>query len=221
MIHFLFYHTSELFPILACGTFALFIVFERFVALFLVFPLRNERQVFDRIRRYVLEDRLQDALSVVGGFIPKPTAVVVKEGLIRAHQPTEIIEHGLEVKVAESVDRLKARTSFLSMIGNVSTLLGLIGTIMGLIQSFEAVGNANAQERSALLAQGISTAMNHTLWGLTVAVPCMVAYSFLVNRANALRSQTEQAAVKILDIIQQRYVVALDGATQLSAGKKN
>jgi biopolymer transport protein ExbB/TolQ len=217
MIQFLFFHTAELTPILTCGVFAFFIVIERFRALFIAYPVRNEVFFFEKIRRYVLEDRLSDALSVCNAYLPKPAAVVVKEGLMRAHQPKEIIEHGLDVKVAQSLDRLKARTNFLSMIANVSTLLGLIGTIMGLIQSFEAVGSANAQERSALLAQGISTAMNHTLWGLSVAVPCMVCYSFLVNRANQLKSQIEQASIKMMDIIKQRYVVALE---QKTAGKK-
>lgn len=91
------------------------------------------------------------------------------------------------------------------MIANVATLLGLLGTILGLIQSFEAVGNASAQQRSALLAAGISTAMNATMLGLAVAIPCMVAFSLLVNKSNKLNAEVERAAVRVMEMIKQRY----------------
>jgi biopolymer transport protein ExbB/TolQ len=74
-----------------------------------------------------------------------------------------------------------------------------------LVQSFEAVGNANAQARSALLAAGISTAMNATMLGLGVAIPCMIAYSFLMNRTNKLNSELNRSAIRFLDILKQRY----------------
>jgi hypothetical protein len=93
-------------------------------------------------------------------------------------------------------------------IANVATLLGLLGTIAGLIHSFEAVGHADAQQKAALLAAGISTAMNATMLGLGVAIPCMVAFSFLVNRQNQLIGDVDQSAVQILDILKQRYYAA-------------
>ena len=131
---------------------------------------------------------------------------------MRAHQPDEMVEHGLEIAVGEATDRIRARTGFLSTIANVSTLLGLLGTILGLVQSFEAVGNANAQARSALLAAGISTAMNATMIGLGVAIPCMIAYSYLMNRSNRLVSELNRAAVRVLDMLKQRHYSAQEFA---------
>ena len=84
-------------------------------------------------------------------------------------------------------------------------MLGLLGTIIGLIQSFEAVGNASAQERAALLATGISTAMNATMMGLGLAIPCMLAFSYLMNRANRLNADLDQSAIRTLDLLKQRY----------------
>jgi biopolymer transport protein ExbB len=94
---------------------------------------------------------------------------------------------------------VQKRTVFLATIANVATLLGLFGTIAGLIQAFEAVGAADAQQKSALLAQGISTAMNATMLGLAVAIPCMIAFSFLMNRTNQLTGDIEQSAIRALD----------------------
>ena len=57
-------------------------------------------------------------------------------------------------------------------IGNVATLLGLLGTVVGLIRAFGAVSAAKPEERSALLAKGISEALNNTAMGLGIAVTC-------------------------------------------------
>ena len=60
--------------------------------------------------------------------------------------------------------------------------------------------------------------MNATMMGLGVAIPCMVAFSFLMNRTNWLSVQIDQSAVRIMDIIRQRYYAADTGG--LTAGAK-
>jgi len=115
-----------------------------------------------------------------------------------------MIEEGLHVSLMEATQVITRRTGFLATIANVATLLGLFGTIAGLIHAFQAVGHADAQQKSALLAAGISQAMNATLIGIGIAIPCMVAFSFLVARQNQLVSELDQAAGKTLDILKQR-----------------
>lgn len=210
MIKFLFENLEHMAPIILCGLAAIVIILERINALFFVFPLPNQNRFFERIQHLVMADRVAEAIALCNQNIQKPAIKIVRDGLMRAHQPQEIIENGLEISMGECIERVKARTGYLSMIANVATLLGLIGTILGLIQSFEAVGSANAQERSALLAQGISTAMNHTLWGLTVAVPCMVLYSVLINRTNRLKAELDRTAVRTIDILNQRLVTTIN-----------
>ena len=210
MLSFLINNISHMIPILACLVLAAAIIFDRARMLYIVYPMRAAAAFFDSIRNLVMADRLAEAIALCDRYKQKPVAFVVKHGLMRAHQPQEIIENGLEVAVGEAVDRVRARTGYLSMIANVATLLGLIGTILGLIKSFEAVGAASAQERSGMLAQGISMAMNHTLWGLSVAVPCMVIFSFFMNRTNRLKGELDRAAVRTMDILQQRYVHSVE-----------
>lgn len=192
-------------PILISAAIALIITLERGRALLFAYPLRGSAVFFERIRLLVMSDRISEAIALCDLYKEKPVACVVKEGLTRAHQPESIIEHGLQIAVSESMDRIQKGTSFLATIANVATLLGLFGTIMGLIQSFEAVGNANAQQRSTLLANGISTAMNATMLGLAVAIPCMIIFSYLMNRTNRLVTEIDRSAVRILDLLKQRY----------------
>jgi biopolymer transport protein ExbB len=199
---------THVMPIIIAGFVAIAIVVERVRALFWSYPLTGKKRFFDRVRELVMSDRMGEAVALCDLYPGKPEAVIAKEGLVRAHQPEPMIEDGLHLAVSEGGQRITKRTGFLAMIANVATLLGLFGTIAGLIQSFEAVGHADAQQKSAILAAGIATAMNATMLGLAVAIPCMVAFSFLMNRANRLNSELEQAAIRTLDIIRQRYYSA-------------
>ena len=195
-------------PILVAGALALAIVAERARALFVIYPLQDYMGFFDKITELVLGGRLSEAVALCDRFPAKPAVRVIKQALLRAHQPEPLIEHGLQIAVGEASQTVIKRTSFLATIANVATLLGLLGTIAGLIASFEAVGHADPQQKSALLAAGISTAMNATMLGLGVAIPCMVAFSFLMNRQNRLVAELEQTAIRSLDLLKQRFYQA-------------
>ena len=200
-----FWHVA---PLLLAGTFAVAIIIERVRALFQIYPIRNPESFFEKITDLVMVGKLGDAIAVCDRYPNKPAAKVAKQALLRAHQPENLIEQGLTLAVGEAIQVITRRTSFLSTIANVSTLLGLFGTIAGLIHSFEAVGHADPQQKSALLAAGISSAMNATMLGLAIAIPCMVAFSFLINRTNRLVAEVDHSAVRTLDILKQRYYAA-------------
>ncbi|MGK5084950.1 MotA/TolQ/ExbB proton channel family protein [Bdellovibrionota bacterium FG-1] len=205
-------------PIILAGLIAIAIIAERVRALFSTYPIRNPQAFFDKITDLILADKVSDAIQLCDRFNGKPAAQVVKQALLRAHQPETLIEHGLQLSVGEATQAIQKRTSFLATIANVATLLGLFGTIAGLIQSFEAVGHADPQQKAALLASGISQAMNATMMGLAVAIPCMVAFSFLMNKSNRLVADIEHSAIRVLDILKQRYYAAeTDNKNQRSA----
>ena len=79
-----FWHVA---PILAAAFIALAIILERARALFLVYPIRDKRQFFDRLCGFVMADRLVDAIALCNMHASSPIAQVVREGILRAHQP--------------------------------------------------------------------------------------------------------------------------------------
>jgi biopolymer transport protein ExbB/TolQ len=201
---------------LAAAIIASAIIVDRTKALFVSFVMQDRTEFMDRIRELVLLDKVNEAIAFCESYRKKPLAIVVREGLLRAHQPEVIVEDGLQIAVSEASQHIQKRTPFLSTIANVATLLGLLGTISGLIQAFNAVGSAAAQDKGAMLSQGISTAMNATMMGLAVAIPCMLAFSFFTARANKLCVELEQGAFKVLDLIRQKSYAA-----EVEHGKRN
>ncbi|MBI2712464.1 MAG: MotA/TolQ/ExbB proton channel family protein, partial [Bdellovibrio sp.] len=173
-------------PILIVGGFGLAIIIERFRALYQAYPISNPDDFFNTITNFVMAGKLREATEHCDRYSSKPVARVVKTALLRAHLPETVIEDGLQVATSEASQTIQKRTGFLATIANVATLLGLLGTIAGLIHSFEAVGHADAQQKAALLSAGIATAMNATMMGLGVAIPCMLAFSLYTSRSNKM-----------------------------------
>lgn len=210
-IEFITGNLSHVLPILIVGVFGLAIILERIKALYASYAMRDVETFFDKVTQAVTRGKLQEALSHCEKAPKSMIARVVKAALTRAHMPETVIEDGITMAINQATHAIHKRISFLATIANVATLLGLFGTIVGLIHSFEAVGHADAQQKSALLSAGIATAMNSTMLGLGVAIPCMIAFSILVNRANSMISELENSSVRILDILKQRYY-STDGA---------
>ena len=111
------------------------------------------------------------------------------------------IEHSMHEGMLETMPRLETRTGYLSVLANIATLLGLLGTIIGLIGAFTAVASADPAEKSSLLSQSISVAMNTTAFGLMAAIPLLVFHALLQNKTAAIVISIEMAAVKFLNIM--------------------
>jgi biopolymer transport protein ExbB len=211
-------------PILAIQLVSISIVLERSYALF--FKRKKSEIAFaesleDSIRRGEIDSTTSKAQAAVA-LHPLARAVIAGSAVAKNFGGREEIQGKMdEVLIAEN-SLLDLRVAFLAMLGNVATLTGLLGTITGMIRSFAAVAYANPAEKAALLASGISEAMNCTAYGLITAIPALVMYAVLQNRANHLAEDLNQAALKIFNLLSFSYdPVALraSNATHLAHGK--
>ena len=117
----------------------------------------------------------------------------------------EEIQGKMDEVLLEENQGFERRIGFLAMIANVATLAGLLGTITGMIKSFAAVSSANPMEKATLLSTGISEAMNTTAYGLVVAIPALIIYGVLTNRATELSEDLNQAALKAFNWLSFSY----------------
>ncbi len=116
---------------------------------------------------------------------------VVERGLLRyrrsAFGPFEF-KDALEEAGGEQVARLYRSTDTLGLIGAIAPMLGLLGTVIGMVGAFDTI--AAADSRGELLAGDISKALVTTLMGLSLAIPCMAAFTFFRNRIHTYAAQT-------------------------------
>lgn len=196
-----------MYPILCVQLVSIAIAAERIYALFIKRKMNQGAVVAgfeEGIRRGEIGGVIEKALALES---TQPVARAVLAGAKAAKHlggKDEIQGKMDEVLLHENamIDR---RTGFLTMMGNVATLTGLLGTITGMIQSFAAVAFAGPAEKAALLAAGISEAMNCTAYGLIAAIPALVMYAILQNRANQLSEDLNTSALKAFNWLSYAY----------------
>lgn len=158
----------------------------------------------DNIRRGELDVVIQRAQSLENtSAIARATVAGAKAAKFFGGK--DEIQGKMDEVLIEENSRFDKRTGFLAMLGNVATLTGLLGTITGMIKSFAAVSYANPAEKAALLAAGISEAMNATAYGLVTAIPALVAYAIFANRANNLAEDLNQSGLKVYNWLSYAY----------------
>lgn len=117
------------------------------------------------------------------------------------------IENAMNEGMLETMPRLEERTSYLAVLANIATLLGLLGTIIGLIGAFTAVAQADPAQKSELLSSSISVAMNTTAFGLIAAIPLLILHSILQSKTAKIVRSIEMSAVKFLNIMTMHRLI--------------
>lgn len=187
-------------PILACAVVGFAICLERLFFIFLRASIHAPVFVA-QVQRDVLDGDVDAAIRLCNAEAAAVVPRVLKAGLLRADRPEAEVRDALEEASMEVYPWVTRRITFLPMIANVATLLGLLGTIQGLIECFHAVGEADAAARSTQLASGIAIAMNATFAGLIVAVPVLVLHSIIATRANALLDEIDFYSLKLVNLL--------------------
>ncbi|OGJ87610.1 MAG: hypothetical protein A2268_04180 [Candidatus Raymondbacteria bacterium RifOxyA12_full_50_37] len=154
----------------------------------------------------VQKEQVDEALKICDRNGKMALAQVVLAGLKNIAGGAEKIKNSIEEATLNVVPVLEKRTGYLAMIGNVATLIGLMGTIYGLILSFAAVGSPGIDpaEKSTLLAQGISAAMNTTLAGLAIAIPCIMIFTFYHSKTQKIIDDIDEHSLKLVNILTER-----------------
>jgi biopolymer transport protein ExbB len=176
---------------------------ERFVRLFLRYNVNGPSFMFE-VQKYILANDVDGAIRLCNGSGEAALPKIIKAGLQRAGRDEPQIQNAIDAASLEVIPKLERRLSYLGLIANLATLLGLLGTINGLIQAFAAIAIAEPAQRQAILSAGISEAMNATAFGLLTAIFTMITHSILSNKASQIIEEIDEFGVKLLDLLSAR-----------------
>jgi biopolymer transport protein ExbB len=213
-----------MYVILTIQLFSVAIIIERTIVLFARKKINQTEAALkfeDDIRKGEIDAVISKA-SNTAEINPVAKAILAGATAAKFFGGKDEIQAKMDEVLLHENSLLDRRTGFLSMLGNVATLVGLLGTITGMIKSFAAVSYASPAEKAALLAAGISEAMNATAYGLIAAIPALVAYAILMNRANLLSEDLNQGALKVFNWLSYNYEsVGFKGAKKNNKNSNN
>lgn len=157
----------------------------------------------ERLLGLVREEKLSDAAALCRSGNTRALPAVLGAGVQRAIDVPAMAATAMEEESLHVLPRLERRLNLIVTFGNLATLLGLMGTIYGLILAFAAVAQPDVSpvEKSSMLAIGISAAMNTTLLGLVIAVPCVLVYSLFRSRIDEAVAEIDRYAVALMKVL--------------------
>lgn len=105
--------------------------------------------------------------------------------------------NALEAAANEETFKLNAKISFLSLIGNIGPLLGLLGTVTGMIASFQKIEQLKAPTPKDL-AGGVYESLVNTTMGLFIGIVFLTAYFLYKNKVTKLCLSMNLQAVDLI-----------------------
>lgn len=140
----------------------------------------------------VLSDGDVEQAFSISNADPSYAGKVLAGALSRSYGGYEEIKKGLEESCGVEGFRVQAKLSYLSLVGNIGPLLGLMGTVTGMISSFQVIENMKAPTPGDL-AKGVYESLVNTTIGLFIAVTFLTSYFFMKNKVSdlLLRVNTE------------------------------
>lgn len=192
-----FFATGGLFmwPLLACSMVAVTTMLLRAIALRRknVLPLVIESEIerlvpggsAERLARIVQQD-------------DSSLARIVRMALQHLRAPRNENVEAVETRARHEVVLLERGLIVLEIITGIAPLLGLIGAVSGLVHVFSALGLSTGASNTQQIALGIAEALNATVFGLSIAVPTLIAFSYFSKRIEIMSVEMETLVVELI-----------------------
>lgn len=127
---------------------------------------------------------------------------VVAAGLSKLDRGHTYAVEAMQEVGEEETMKMEHNLSYMSLIGNISPMIGLFGTVQGMIQAFQTIATSGTTPKPGDLALNISTALFTTLAGLAIAIPAIAVYNILRNRVQRLTLQVGVTSEELIERFQ-------------------
>ena len=102
------------------------------------------------------------------------------------------------------VNKLEHYVSFLATTASIAPFIGLFGTVWGIMSAFERIGQTGSTSLGSV-APGIAEALIATAAGLAAAIPAVLFYNYLTQRAKLFASDMDDFAMEFLNIVERNF----------------
>ncbi len=185
-------------PILICSIVALAIILERLIRFARLG--RRDRGLAEQVTALVAGQNHQEAIRLTREN-DSPMGRLMHQAIEVRNRDRETLETVIVNAIDKEVRRLSTFLQTLATIGNIAPLIGLLGTVVGMIKAFMVIQEMGGKVNAAALAGGIWEAMLTTAVGLAVALPTMMAHSYLIARVDRYEARLQNGAVRFITAV--------------------
>jgi biopolymer transport protein ExbB len=187
-------------PILITLIIIIAIIVER--AVFLVKASVDKDKLLALLKSQVMSGNVQGAIKVCSGN-PTPMTRIVQAGLMKFNKSDVEVQSAMDEAALRELPKVNQRTPYLGMLANFAVMAGLLGTISGMIKSFGSVGDADASQKAAILAEGIAEALNCTGFGIGASLVGLLGFSLLTGKTTHVMDDINEVTVQVVNLVTQ------------------
>ena len=112
------------------------------------------------------------------------------------------LKRALRKAEARQVIRLGKYLSFLATTGSAAPFIGLFGTVWGIMTSIQEIGMRGSASL-AVVAPGISEALDATAAGLAVAIPAVIFYNYYSSILSDLENEMQGFSADFMNLVER------------------
>ncbi|NCA10365.1 MotA/TolQ/ExbB proton channel family protein [bacterium] len=104
----------------------------------------------------------------------------------------------LQAEEGEQAMKLEHKISYVSLVGALAPMFGLLGTVDGMVSAFMIIAKSATAPKPNELAIGISQALITTLIGLWLAIPAIACFALFKNWLQKLTGDVDTEAMRLM-----------------------
>ena len=162
------------------------------------------QQLIDNVNDSMAEGDVLKALQNCDND-PGPMANILSSRFSHVEEGFDVIQEAIATAADLETEKIMQKLTWLSVVGNLSPMLGLLGTVQGMIRAFSEL--AGGSPDVGALALSISQALYTTAGGLAIAVPCVACYFTFRNTANQIILRMEALTMELIKDLRNVEVV--------------
>ncbi|MDR1834711.1 MAG: MotA/TolQ/ExbB proton channel family protein [Fusobacteriaceae bacterium] len=190
-----------MYPILALSVLGLAVILER-LFYFKIRERHNHGEITPVIKQSIEKRDLKEAVLALDKE-RSSSSRILRDVLIYHYKTRNSDVTALDEKAKEcalmQLPKIERNMWLLSLVANVTPLLGLLGTVIGMIKTFYAVSIYGTGDAS-VLAAGISEALITTAAGLIAAIPAMLFYNYFNKKIDELMNNIEKNSTELINL---------------------
>jgi biopolymer transport protein ExbB len=182
-------------PLLVCSIVSVTTIILRGIALREknVMPLEIQNEI-----ERLVPGESPERLSRIVHHDPSSLARIARVALQHLRGPRSENVEVVETRARHEMVRLEKGLIVLEVITGIAPLIGLIGAVSGLVHVFSHLGLSSGASDTRQIALGIAEALNATVFGLSIAVPTLIAFSYFSKKVEVMSVEMETLVVELI-----------------------
>lgn len=188
-------------PLLVLTLVAVFIFFERYIAIYKAGRINSK--LMKNLRKHIMDGKIDSAFHLCRKE-NTPTSRMIEKGISRIGRSLADVTIAIENVGNHEISRLERRLPILATVVGAAPMIGILGTIVGIIQAFYEMASSGNTVDLTLITSHVYQTLVTTVAGFVVGLIAYLAYNILVASVKGAISNLKSVTIEFMDMLNEQ-----------------